>query len=92
MPTTTSPNGTAPNATSTSRLDPTEKGGTALSVEIAAPSAAELARAVTDQLQVYLADRRTDAAYNGPDYDGLIAVLEDFVLRGGKRLRPAFAY
>ncbi len=92
MPTTTSPNGTTPHETSTSRLDPTEKGGTALSTETAAPSAAELARAVTDELQVYLADRRTGAAYIGSDYDGLIAVLEDFVLRGGKRLRPAFAY
>lgn len=28
----------------------------------------------------------------GDDYDALIAALEDFVLRGGKRLRPAFAY
>ena len=32
------------------------------------------------------------AAYIGTDYDELIAALEDFVLRGGKRLRPAFAY
>lgn len=32
------------------------------------------------------------AAYIGVDYDGLIAALEDFVLRGGKRVRPAFAY
>lgn len=28
----------------------------------------------------------------GSDYGGLIAALEEFVLRGGKRLRPAFAY
>lgn len=28
----------------------------------------------------------------GSDYDGLIADLEDFVLGGGKRLRPLFAY
>jgi geranylgeranyl diphosphate synthase type I len=28
----------------------------------------------------------------GTDYDGLIAALEEFVLRGGKRLRPLFAY
>jgi len=32
------------------------------------------------------------SAYMGADYDGLIAALEEFVLRGGKRLRPAFAY
>jgi geranylgeranyl diphosphate synthase type I len=51
-----------------------------------------LAGAVTAQLRDHLADRRAHAAYIGEDYDGLIAVLEDFVLRGGKRLRPAFAY
>ena len=37
-------------------------------------------------------DRRAETAYIGGDYDVLIAVLEDFVLNGGKRLRPAFAY
>ncbi|WP_163702264.1 bifunctional (2E,6E)-farnesyl/geranyl diphosphate synthase [Mycolicibacterium sarraceniae] len=51
-----------------------------------------MAGAVTDQLRGYLAGRRADAAYIGTDYDGLIAALEDFVLRGGKRVRPAFAY
>ena len=56
------------------------------------PSALELAGAVTEQLRGYLAERRAEAAYIGPEYDGLIAALEDFVLRGGKRLRPAFAY
>lgn len=66
--------------------------GVALSVETTAPSAIQLASAVTDQLRRYLADRRAQAAYIGTDYDGLIAALEDFVLRGGKRLRPAFAY
>ncbi|HEY5841921.1 MAG TPA: bifunctional (2E,6E)-farnesyl/geranyl diphosphate synthase [Mycobacterium sp.] len=63
-----------------------------MSVEAAAPSAVELAAAVTSQLRSYLRDRRSAAAYIGDDYDGLIAALEDFVLRGGKRLRPAFAY
>jgi geranylgeranyl diphosphate synthase type I len=52
----------------------------------------ELASVVTDQLRDYLRRRRGNAAYIGSDYDGLIAALEDFVLRGGKRLRPAFAY
>lgn len=66
--------------------------GSALSVESAAPSAVELAHAVTDTLRGYLRDRRRDAAYMGADYDKLIAALEEFVLRGGKRLRPAFAY
>ena len=56
------------------------------------PSAGELADAVTGQLRRYLAGRRGEARYIGVDYDALIGVLEDFVLRGGKRLRPAFAY
>lgn len=47
---------------------------------------------MTDQLRTYLAVRRRTVAHIGADYDALIAVLEDFVLRGGKRLRPAFAY
>ena len=51
-----------------------------------------MAGAVTDQLREYLDERRTEAAYIGPEYGGLIAALEDFVLRGGKRLRPLFAY
>jgi geranylgeranyl diphosphate synthase, type I len=61
-------------------------------VDAAAPSAVELAGAVTDQLREYLGDRRSDAAYIGTDYAELTAALEEFVLRGGKRLRPAFAY
>lgn len=37
-------------------------------------------------------DRRAETTHIGLDYDALIAILEDFVLGGGKRLRPAFAY
>jgi geranylgeranyl diphosphate synthase, type I len=66
--------------------------GLPLSVDTAAPSAAELAGAVTDQLRDYLRERRRDCAYIGAEYGGLTAALEEFVLRGGKRLRPAFAY
>jgi geranylgeranyl diphosphate synthase type I len=51
-----------------------------------------LADAITDQLRRYLHDRREAAAYIGSDYDAMIAGLEQFVLNGGKRLRPAFAY
>jgi geranylgeranyl diphosphate synthase type I len=61
-------------------------------VNAAAPSAVELASAVTDQLREYLRDRRHEVAYIGTEYGGLTAALEEFVLRGGKRLRPAFAY
>ena len=49
-------------------------------------------RAVTEQLRDYLRDRRRDAAYIGADYAVLTEAVEEFVLRGGKRLRPAFAY
>lgn len=58
----------------------------------AAPSAVELAGAVTEQLREVLAERAADGAYMGAAYGELTAALEEFVLRGGKRLRPAFAY
>ena len=61
-------------------------------MDAAAPSTVELASAVTDQLRDYLRERRNDCAYIGADYADLTAALEEFVLRGGKRLRPAFAY
>jgi geranylgeranyl diphosphate synthase type I len=64
--------------------------GVALSVE--ASATIELADAVTDQLRRHLRERRDAAAHIGSDYDALIAGLEEFVLSGGKRLRPAFAY
>jgi geranylgeranyl diphosphate synthase, type I len=51
-----------------------------------------LASAITDQLRAYLEQRRRECAYMGAEYGGLTAALEEFVLRGGKRLRPAFAY
>lgn len=61
-------------------------------MDAGAPSAVELAAAVTEQLREYLGERRRDAAYIGADYAVMIEALEEFVLRGGKRLRPAFAY
>ena len=61
-------------------------------MDAAAPSAVELAAAVTEQLRDYLGERRRDAAYIGSDYAVLTEAVEEFVLRGGKRLRPAFAY
>jgi geranylgeranyl diphosphate synthase type I len=61
-------------------------------VDAAAPSAVELASTVTDQLRGYLRERRRGCAYMGADYAELTEALEEFVLRGGKRLRPAFAY
>ncbi|MGV0852821.1 bifunctional (2E,6E)-farnesyl/geranyl diphosphate synthase [Mycolicibacterium phlei] len=61
-------------------------------MQAAAPSAVELAGAVTEQLREYLRQRRADCAYMGADYAELTAALEEFVVRGGKRLRPLFAY
>ncbi|MFB1297205.1 bifunctional (2E,6E)-farnesyl/geranyl diphosphate synthase [Mycobacterium sp. pW049] len=61
-------------------------------MDATAPSAVELAAAVTEQLRDYLRGRRRDAAYIGADYAVLTEAVEEFVLRGGKRLRPAFAY
>ncbi|EUA27965.1 geranylgeranyl pyrophosphate synthase domain protein [Mycobacterium xenopi 3993] len=52
----------------------------------------EVADRITEQLRRYLRERRSEAAYIGADYDALIARLEEFVLSGGKRLRPVFAY
>ncbi len=61
-------------------------------MDVAAPSATELAEAVTDQLRHHLRGRQDEAAYIGADYAEITAALTEFVLRGGKRLRPAFAY
>lgn len=66
--------------------------GRPLSVHAAAPSAVELANAVTEELRGYLRQRRDESAYIGTDYAVMTAALEEFVLRGGKRIRPAFAY
>lgn len=66
------------------------EGGVALSVDAAAT--VEVADRITEQLRRYLRERRSEAAYIGADYDALIARLEEFVLSGGKRLRPVFAY
>ncbi|OBA64166.1 geranylgeranyl pyrophosphate synthase [Mycobacterium sp. 1100029.7] len=48
--------------------------------------------AIAEQLRRYFDGRRGETAHIGDDYAALIAALEDFVLGGGKRLRPAFAY
>jgi geranylgeranyl diphosphate synthase, type I len=67
--------------------------GAALSLDASAAAATvELTGAIADQLRRYLHDRAGEAAYIGSDYAALISALEDFVLNGGKRLRPAFAY
>jgi geranylgeranyl diphosphate synthase type I len=52
----------------------------------------ELVHTVTERLRDHLRERRAEAAYIGDDYEEMTAALEEFVLRGGKRLRPLFAY
>jgi geranylgeranyl diphosphate synthase type I len=66
--------------------------GRGVALSAGAAATVELADAAIDQLRRYLRDRRVEAAHIGSDYDALTAGLEDFVLGGGKRLRPAFAY
>lgn len=51
-----------------------------------------MAGAVTARLREYLGERRRDSAYIDVRYQDLVTGLEEFVLSGGKRLRPAFAY
>lgn len=47
---------------------------------------------MSDQLSRFLAESREQTSHIGEDYDHAISAVERFVLRGGKRLRPAFAY
>ena len=65
-----------------------------LNAEVTAPSAADLARGVTDQLRVYLSDRRAGATYIGTEYDGLIAASRtssSAAANGCARLSPTGA-
>ncbi|WP_051088057.1 polyprenyl synthetase family protein [Mycobacterium sp. 155] len=56
------------------------------------PSTRDLVAAIDSQLSAHLDVRRRDAVYLGSDYEALIVALVRFVLVGGKRLRPMFAY
>jgi geranylgeranyl diphosphate synthase type I len=70
----------------------------ALSVGPASPArpapndSAALVRAVEQALTGFFADRRELVAELGPVVISATAALEDFVLRGGKRTRPSFAW
>lgn len=50
------------------------------------------AEAVEDALRRFFADRRDEAAAIGPACAEAVAELESYVLRGGKRVRPTFAW
>ncbi|MFE3252555.1 polyprenyl synthetase family protein [Streptomyces sp. NPDC059209] len=56
------------------------------------PGAAARADAVDAALRQFLGARRTEAEAISPAYAAAVAELEGFVLRGGKRVRPAFAW
>ncbi|MFG1811978.1 polyprenyl synthetase family protein [Streptomyces sp. NPDC049040] len=56
------------------------------------PGAATRVDAVEDALRQFFAPRRAEAEAISPAYAAAVAELEDYVLRGGKRVRPTFAW
>ncbi|QNP74720.1 polyprenyl synthetase family protein [Streptomyces roseirectus] len=48
--------------------------------------------AIDRALRDFFAERRTEAAALGADFAATVAELENYVLRAGKRIRPAFAW
>lgn len=58
----------------------------------AIPGTAPFAAAVEQALTDFFAGRRDTVARLGPVFVDATTALESFVLRGGKRTRPAFAY
>ena len=56
------------------------------------PATAGLPGAVAEQLSDYLAGRVAEAAAVGPAAEEAARLVSDFVLGGGKRLRPLFAW
>ncbi len=70
---------------------PCDYGGL-VSLANGAPSFAELRTSIESALTVFLADQRAQLAEIGPELDPVSINLTDYVLNGGKRLRPLFAY
>lgn len=56
------------------------------------PADVELTDRVEARLRAYLADRRAEAIEIDPAFGEATAALETFVLGGGKRIRPTFAW
>ncbi|WP_075738904.1 polyprenyl synthetase family protein, partial [Streptomyces acidiscabies] len=48
--------------------------------------------AIDAAISEFFAERRTEATALGADFAATVAELENYVLRGGKRIRPAFAW
>lgn len=61
-------------------------------MSLEASATVEVAGAITEELRRYVRDRRGESAFLGADYEALTGWLEGFVLSGGKRMRPVFAY
>jgi geranylgeranyl diphosphate synthase type I len=53
---------------------------------------AELRIEIEEALGVFLEDQRTDLSAIGTELDSVSTALREYVLNGGKRLRPLFAY
>ena len=56
------------------------------------PEAVANTDAIDAALRRFFADRRAEADVIGPSYAAAVAELEGYVLRGGKRVRPTFAW
>ncbi|HEX5495955.1 MAG TPA: polyprenyl synthetase family protein [Mycobacteriales bacterium] len=65
---------------------------TTFSAALATPDLGGLGERVTAALDEFLDDRAGWLGDIGPDLAPVAATVRDFVLDGGKRLRPAFAY
>lgn len=59
---------------------------------VGVPTLAELGRRVTSALACFLDDKDADLRLISPDLEPVAQAVQAFVLDGGKRLRPAFAY
>lgn len=81
---------TAATETDRSVPDPTGSGPAASGVP--RPSDEHLVAAVEDALSAYLARRAVDTAEIDPAFGEAAQALTAFVLSGGKRLRPTFAW
>lgn len=60
--------------------------------DVAIQSLTDVPAATTDLLQSVFAERASTAADIGPGFSDAVSAMSAFVLRGGKRVRPTFAW
>ncbi|MDF2976814.1 MAG: Geranyltranstransferase [Actinomycetospora sp.] len=84
--------GGAPTTADLGPPDPFDEPGRDGSPEILAALERDLPTAATADLADYLAERRDACAEIAEEYAGAVDDLTRFVLAGGKRLRPTFAW